>query len=210
MEIWAIVLAAGSGARFGGAKQFEKLGRIPLVDRAVRAARAACVGAVVVLPPDTTWTGSPGTTSIVGGSTRSAPVREGLTHIPETAQIVVVHDAAHPLASRKLFRSVVRAVEDGADAAIPGLPINETVKRVSDRTVVATVTGPELVAAQTPHAFRAEMLRAAHADCADASDDTVLVEAHGGRIVVVPGDPRNVHVTTLAELSMAQRLLGQT
>ena len=105
------------------------------------------------------------------------------------AEIVVVHDAARPLATAELFDAVIGAVRDGADGAVPGLAVADTLKRVDDVRVTATVDRVGLVAVQTPQAFAAGILRAAHATGADATDDAALVEALGGTVVVVPGDP---------------------
>ena len=127
--------------------------------------------------------------SSTGGATRSESVRAGLAAVPPDAEVVVVHDAARPLATAALFDAVIDAVRAGADGAVPGLPVADTLKRVDDVRVIETVDRVGLVAVQTPQAFRAGVLRAAHAPAADATDDAALVEALGGTVVVVPGDP---------------------
>jgi len=119
----------------------------------------------------------------------------------------VVHDAARPLATRALFDAVITAVRGGADGAVPGLAVTDTLKRVDDVRVTATVDRVGLVAVQTPQAFRADVLREAHASGADATDDAALVEELGGTVVVVPGDPRNLKVTGPADLMIAAALL---
>ena len=91
--------------------------------------------------------------------------------------------------------------------AVPGLPISDTVKRVDGIHVVETIARDELVAVQTPQAFRTDALRAAHTASGEATDDAALVEAAGGRVVVVPGDPRNLKITTPADLVVAAALL---
>ena len=97
------------------------------------------------------------------------------------------------------------AVRAGADGAIPGVPVTDTIKRVDAAgTVVATLTRDELVAVQTPQAFRATALREAHHAGIDATDDAALVEARGGRVVVVAGDPDNRKITTQADLAWAR------
>lgn len=207
MEVWGIVLAAGAGARFGGAKQFASLRGERLVDIAVGAAASACHGVVVVLPAGIRWDGPPVAAAVSGGATRSASVRSGLAVVPPTAEVVVVHDAAHPVAGAELIRAVVGAIERGADAAVPGVPLAETVKRVRDGVAVETIPAGGLVAAPTPHAFRAQVLRAAHERDGEAADDTVLVERLSARVAVVAGDPRNVHVATPTDLELASRLL---
>ena len=116
VRTWAIVVAAGGGVRFGGAKQFASLGDSSVLDLAVDVARSACDGVVVVLPPESTWQAPAGVQSAAGGATRSDSVRAGLAHVPDDVDIVVVHDAARPLASRRLFELVVAAVAGGADA----------------------------------------------------------------------------------------------
>jgi 2-C-methyl-D-erythritol 4-phosphate cytidylyltransferase len=126
VETWAIVVAAGGGSRFGAAKQFARLGNISVLDRAVGVSREACDGVVVVLPPGREWSAPDGVRTAVGGATRSASVRAGLACIPDAADVVVVHDAARPLASRQLFARVIAAVRAGADAAVPGVPVADT------------------------------------------------------------------------------------
>lgn len=207
MRTWAIVVAAGDGARFGGAKQFAALGGVSVVDRSVGIARDACDGVVVVLPPDATWTAPDGVLRAVGGPTRSDSVRAGLSVVPDDVEVVIVHDAARPLASRRLFDLVVQAVVDGADGAVPALAVSDTVKRVRDGHVVETVARDGLVAVQTPQGFRADVLRAAHRVGAVDTDDAALVEAKGGTVVVVPGERRNLKLTVAADLELAEALL---
>ena len=205
--VWAIVVAAGWGERFGGPKQFSDLGSSRLVDHAVATASAACDAVVVVVPEATEWHGAPVAAVVRGGATRAASVRAGLGAVAESADIVVVHDAARPLAGLPLFATVIAAVREGADGAVPGLPVADTLKRVDDVRITATVDRVGLVAVQTPQAFRADALRAAHAGGAEATDDAALVEAAGGEVVVVPGDPRNLKVTGPADLVIAAALL---
>jgi 2-C-methyl-D-erythritol 4-phosphate cytidylyltransferase len=208
VSTWGIVVAGGTGSRFGTAKQFESIAGIRLVDRAVEATAAACDGVVVVLPDAFAWDGAPVSAAVVGGASRSASVRAGLAATPASASVVVVHDAARPLASPELFAAVIAAVESGADAAVPALPVPDTVKRVSGDRVVETVSRDGLVAVQTPQAFRADALRAAHTSGADATDDATLIEASGGRVVVVPGDSKNLKVTTQSDLVIAAALVA--
>ena len=155
MQTWAIVVAAGGGARFGAAKQFARLGDVSVLDRAVGVARESCDGVVVVLPAGRDWAAPAGVRVAIGGATRSASVRAGLACVPADVDVVVVHDAARPLASRaRCSPRVIAAVRDGADGAVPGVPVADTVKRVRDDVVVETVPRDDLVAVQTPQAFR--------------------------------------------------------
>jgi len=206
-RVWAVIVAAGWGERFGGPKQFSDLGGARLVDHAVATASQACDAVVLVVPDATQWQGAEVAALTTGGASRGESVRAGLAAVPVSAEIVVVHDAARPLATAELFASVIGAVRDGADGAVPGLAVSDTLKRVDDVRVTATVDRVGLVAVQTPQAFAAGILRAAHASGADATDDAALVEAIGGSVVVVPGDPRNLKVTGPADLMIAAALL---
>jgi 2-C-methyl-D-erythritol 4-phosphate cytidylyltransferase len=207
VHVWGIVVAGGQGTRFGTLKQFERLGVARVVDRAVLRTAAACDSVVVVIPRGTQWDGMPVAAAVAGGARRSDSVRAGLAAVPDDADIVVVHDAVRPLAAPALFDAVIAAVGAGFDAAVPALPVPDTLKRVEGDRVVETVVRDDLVAVQTPQAFRAAALRAAHGAGGDATDDAALVEAAGGRTVVVPGDPRNLKVTTTDDLVVAAALL---
>jgi 2-C-methyl-D-erythritol 4-phosphate cytidylyltransferase len=207
MPVWGIVLAGGGGTRFGAAKQYADLGGRTLLDRTLAAAAEVCHGLVVVLADPATEPPSPGR-RVRGGATRAASVRAGLAAVPDDAAVVVVTDAAHPLATPALYRSVVDAVHEGADAAVPGLPLTEAVATVEPSGHTATtVAAAGRVLVQTPQAFRAEVLRSAHASGADAVEDSSLVASFGAKVRVVPGDPLNLHVTTPEELALVRRLL---
>jgi 2-C-methyl-D-erythritol 4-phosphate cytidylyltransferase len=205
MSVAAVVVAAGRGTRFGGAKQFALLGGETVAARSVAQARLVADFVVIVVPEGYEGGGEGADVIVTGGSSRAASVRRGLAHCGE-ATVVIVHDAARPLASEDLFRAVVTAIEEGADAAIPGLALTDTVKRVTskdDVTVVAeTLSREELVAVQTPQAFRREVLERAHASGGDATDDAGLVEALGAAVVVVPGESTNVKITHLSDLAV--------
>lgn len=205
--MWAIVVAAGGGTRFGGAKQFARLGGVSVLDRAVATATSVCDGVVVVLAPGADWPNPRSVPAVTGGATRSASVRAGLAAVPDDAEVVVVHDAARPLASADLYGRVIAAVRDGADAAVPALPIVDTVKRVAGERVVETVPRDGLVVVQTPQAFRASVLRAAHTGSAEGTDDAAVVEEAGGAVVVVDGEPRNMKLTVAADLDVAAALM---
>lgn len=207
-SIWTIVVAAGSGARFGRAKQYELLGDKRVLDWALDAARSVSEGVVLVVPPDSAGHREPGVDAVVpGGPTRSASVRAGLAAVPGEVDIIIVHDAARPLAPIGLFEAVIAAVEAGADAAIAAVPVTNTIKRVKGDQVAATVDRSELVEVQTPQAFNAVALRRAHADETDASDDAALVEAAGGRVVIVEGSASNLKVTHPQDLAVARALM---
>jgi 2-C-methyl-D-erythritol 4-phosphate cytidylyltransferase len=202
--IWAVVVAAGAGSRFGGYKQFEVLQGRRVLDWARQGARPFVEGIVLVVPPEFADRLEPGATTVVaGGATRSESVRNGLGSVPDHAEIIVVHDGARPLATRAMFMSVINAVREGADGAVPGLPVTDTVRRLGG----GTVPREGLVTVQTPQAFRAELLREAHRPEPQSTDDASLVEGVGGKIVVVPGDPDNFKITDKRDLKLAGVIL---
>jgi 2-C-methyl-D-erythritol 4-phosphate cytidylyltransferase len=213
------VLAAGSGRRFGPSpKQYEPLGDERVLDRSLATARAAADHVVVVLAPgeaaeaEALLESGAADVAVEGGAERADSVRAALAVVEADAAVIVVHDAARPLASAELHEAVVAAVHGGADAAIPAVAVTDTIKRVAhdthgDAVVTETLDRTELVAVQTPQAFRAEVLRAAHAGGADATDDAGLVEAAGGTVVVVPGEVTNVKITGPHDLDVAAVLL---
>ena len=204
--IWTIVVAAGSGTRFGKPKQFESLGAETVLDHAIAQALTVSDGVVVVLATDRLGLQLPnGCISVEGGATRSESVRAGLDAVPETAEIICVHDAARPLASEDLFWRVVESVRGGADGSVPGIAVNDTIKEVDNFGVVTrTVPRARIVAVQTPQAFAAQKLRAAHASGEQGTDDAELVERAGGKIVVVNGEITARKITMPDDLEWAR------
>jgi 2-C-methyl-D-erythritol 4-phosphate cytidylyltransferase len=203
---WTVVVGGGGGSRFGALKQYELLGDARVIDVARAAAAAVTDGVVVVVPAsDAAREGA-----IAGGLTRSESVRRGLAAVPADATIVCVHDAVRPLATPALFSAVIEAVRGGADAAVPALPVTDTIKVVAgDGAVVDTPDRATLVAVQTPQAFRADVLRRAHARGDESTDDAALVERLGGRVVTVPGEQWNRKITEPDDLEWARRWLAQ-
>ena len=207
MTVWAIVVAAGSGSRFGKPKQYEPLAGKRVLDWSLAAAQAACDGVVLVVPPARADDAEPVDAVVAGAETRSGSVRAGLAAVPDDADVVAVHDAARPLATAALFDAAVAAVRAGAQGAICAVPVTDTVKRVADGAVAETLDRRYLVAVQTPQAFDAAALRAAHAAGPEATDDAAVIEAAGGRVVVVDGDPHNLKITNPDDLAVAAALL---
>jgi len=200
--VWAIVLAGGTSRRFGDRpKQFERVGGVRMIDRTVAAARRTCDHVALVLPPGREWDGAGVDTLAAGGDHQSESLRAGLATLPAGAEIAVVADPAHPLASDALFAAVIDAVRRGADGAVPVVPILEVLQRVHDGQVLDTVDKTGLVLTQSPHAFRVPVLRAVHADRPRPPENSSLLVARGHRVVTVPGEPGNLHVTTPAELA---------
>jgi len=214
-----VLVAAGRGERLGEdrPKAFARLGGLPLLAESLRRLDESewIDGVVVVGPPG--WEepcilvaeevgATKVATCVPGGETRSASVRIGLEEVPPDADVVLVHDAARPLLPPELVPRLLDALAAGFDGAVPGLPVPDTVKRVRDGVVVETPARDELVTVQTPQAFVASVLRAAAAG--EGSDCASLVEAHGGRVTVVPGDDRLLKVTTRADLERVESLLA--
>ncbi len=203
MSTWAIVVAGGSGERFGQRKQYLPLAGERVLDWALRSAADHTDGVVLVVPADALEVDEPLASVVVaGGASRSASVRAGLAAVPAHAETIVVHDAARPVPMPGIWERVLAAVTAGADAAVPAVPVSDTLREVGGGTVDRT----RFVAVQTPQAFRAAPLRQAHATAPEGTDDASLVEAAGGRVVVVDGDPANIKITTPIDLSLAELL----
>ena len=208
MRVGAIVVAGGRGERFGGLKQFAMFDGRSLAAIGVQRARCVAQRVVLVVPEGYDGTGEGADDVVSGGATRSDSVRCGLALIGEV-DVVIIHDAARPLATEELFRAVLNAVDDGASAAIPGLAITDTVKKVdsTDRvTVLSTIARDDLVTVQTPQAFRLSDLLEAHQSEIDATDDAFLVELLGRRVVIVPGERTNIKVTESHDMAELRTL----
>lgn len=196
-EVWAILVAAGSGARFGGAKHTAELDGVALWEHAELALRSGGAGEVIVVGDQPGW--------IPGGDRRRDSVANGLALVPDDAPYVLVHDAARPLASPALVQRVIERLGAGdAAGVVPAVPVRDTLKQTSDDAVVVTVDRSALVAVQTPQGFRTEVLRRAHAaGDDDATDDAMLLEAIGEVVVTVPGEPDNLKITFPGDLELA-------
>ena len=187
------------------------------VERALASPSIASV--VVVAPPgyedavrDALGANAGQALVVTGGSTRQRSVAAGVDAVDAGAGVVAVHDAARPFASTALFEAVVEAVRAGADAAVPVLPLVDTVKRVREGSIVGTEPRDELALAQTPQACRAQLLRDALAKADEAgldfTDDAGLLEWAGASIRTVAGERRNFKITTREDLARAERVLG--
>lgn len=225
----AVLVAAGSGQRLGGVlpKAFMPLGGLPMLARSLRAlaGSAAVTGAVIVAPEDRVrlaeeiaaqFAPSLHVHGVVpGGRTRQESVRLGLEAVPADAAVVLCHDAARPFASSSLFDRVVDALGEGrdADGAVPVIRSADTVKRLRGSAVAETIPREEIGLVQTPQAFVSAAFRTAHADAAaaglDGTDDAMLLEAAGYRIVAVEGEPTNFKITTDEDLRGAEAMLGR-
>jgi 2-C-methyl-D-erythritol 4-phosphate cytidylyltransferase len=219
---WAILVAAGSGERLGAErpKAFVALGdRVLLAESLERLDMRDWIDAVVVaVPPD--WeeaaialaeeiVASKVAAVVTGGATRADSVRAALEQVSDEALVVIVHDAARPLVDDAVIERVIVPLGEGYDGVVPGLALADTVKRVERGVVAETVDRTGLVTIQTPQAFTATALRAAYAgdEALTATDCASLVEARGGRVRVVDGDPRLLKITTPADLLLVESWL---
>lgn len=199
--------AAGSGRRFGGFKQFERIDGVRLVDRCIDALRPLCDGIVVVLPDGVPWDGPAVERAVVGGATNPESVRAGVAAVPPSAGVIVCHSPSHPLASTALMRrTIAKVIDEGFDGAAPGAPIHDTLKQVAGDVVVASVPKHGVLLCQMPLVLRAATLRTALEADVEGTDVLSIAERAGARIGLVPGDALNLHVTTPLELAMARRL----
>ncbi len=212
MSLWTVVVAAGDGLRFGSDKQSADLGGVSVLERSVATASDVSDGVVVVVGESrvegarTLLAGVVGVVEVVsGGATRSASVRAGLAAVPGAVEVVLVHDGARPLATAAVYGRVIAAVRAGADAVVPVIAVSDSLRSTSG----GVVDREAVVAVQTPQGFRAVAIRAAHAGGANATDDTTLVEANGGTVVVVDGETDNVKITRPVDLEVARCLLAE-
>ncbi len=213
MSVWAVLAAAGRGERLGDdrPKAFARLGNLPLVAEPLRRLDDSdwIDGIIVAAPPG--WeepvivlaeelAAGKVRSVVTGADTRAGSVRSALAEIPDEAAVIVVHDAARPLVSDEVLGRVIAPLSEGYDGAVPVLPVADTVKRVERDEVVETLDRNGLVVSQTPQAFLADALR--RAASGEGTDCAALVEAQGGRIKAVEGDPRLVKVTSPADLEL--------
>ncbi len=225
---WVVVCAAGAGERLGGdrPKAFAPLGGRPLLAESLERLDGCMQveGIVVAAPPG--WEepvillaeelGCGKVSAVVtGGANRGTSVKLSLEEIPADVELVLVHDAARPLVSVAVVSRVLepllptRTGDDRWEAVVPALPLADTVKRVEDERVLETLQRSSLVAVQTPQAFVGEALRAAYAGSGSgATDCATLVEAEGGRVCWVEGDPLLHKVTTPEDLALVESWLA--
>src|SRR6059036_733513 len=222
MSVWAVLAAAGRGERLGTdrPKAFAQLGGRPLLAESLeRLEESGWIDAIVIAaPPD--WeepsilvaeeiAATKVSSAVTGGESRAESVRLALAEVPEDAAVVLVHDAARPLLSEAVLERVLAPLSEGWDGVVPALPVADTLKRVDREQVLETVPRGDLVAVQTPQAFLADALRRAlAADAPPATDCASYVEAAGGRVRVVEGDPRLLKVTDASDLAIVEGWLS--
>lgn len=231
-RIAVIVTAAGSGTRLGslGPKALVPLAGEPILIHALRRVAQSGIAddIVVTVPPEAHAefralidAEAPGVITAEGGHTRQRSVANGIAAVPE-ADIILVHDAARCLTPPAVFQAVAAAVAAGHGAVIPALAVTDTIKEVApaaaDGTepVRTTLARHDLRAVQTPQGFAADLLRNAHdagahrsdLESSAAPDDGALVEALGHEVVLVPGSPSALKITTALDLRIAELVLA--
>ena len=223
MSVWAVLAAAGRGERLGSdrPKAFARLGGRPLLAESLERLEGSdwIDQIVIAAPPD--WeepsilvaeeiAATKVSSAVRGGDSRSESVRLALAEVPEDAAVVLVHDAARPLLPDEVIERVLAPLSEGWEGVVPALRVSDTVKRVEGDRVLETLRRDDLVAVQTPQAFLAEALRRAVAgDVSEATDCASLVEAGGGRVTWVEGDPRLLKVTDAADLALVEGWLEE-
>lgn len=202
MTFWAIVVAAGSGSRFGAPKHTALISGRPLWELA-RATLTEAGAASVVVVGDVAG-------GVKGGARRRDSVAAGLAAVPLDIEFVLVHDAARPLATTDLALRVASRIGEGdADAVIPGIEVTDAIKQLDAAGRVVSVDRAPLRAVQTPQGFRTASLRAAHESVeGDAADDAELIEQWGGTVAMINGETSNLKITYEADLAVAEVLLG--
>lgn len=221
-SVTAVLLAAGSGQRAGShiAKQFLHLAGESMLNHSLRVLDG-CPGIdsiVVALPEDSaTWPAKMDHFEKVvartkGAATRQASLGRALEHVPEKTSVVVVHDAARPMLTAALVDTLLSAFDGDCDGVIPGIPLEDTIKKVSRQMFVTeSVDRNDVWRVQTPQVFDCAVLRKALNDAVaadvDATDCSYLLTRAGRRVRVVPGDPQNFKVTHPGDLVLAEAVL---
>ena len=225
MSVVAIIPAAGTGVRMGTdtPKQFLALEGVPIFVHTLRKfASSEMINEIflglradeverVARDVERERFSKP-VRVVEGGPTRYDTVARALAVVPDSTEIVVVHDAVRPFVDAEMLRRVVEAARQ-TGAAILGIPTVDTVKQVERQTILGTIPRERIVLAQTPQAFRAPILREAFArserDCFHATDESSLVERLGLNVTVLMGSDRNIKITKPSDLPVARLYLAQ-
>jgi 2-C-methyl-D-erythritol 4-phosphate cytidylyltransferase / 2-C-methyl-D-erythritol 2,4-cyclodiphosphate synthase len=220
MTFSGIIVAAGSGSRAGGDKQWRRLGGRPVLRWSVEALLGAGADEIVILLPAgeeqraaEALNGLENWRPATGGATRAESVRAGLAALNAQAnQPVLIHDAARPLLDRAVIDRLLAALDgaDGADGALPVLPVADSLRRGTDGVMTGAIDREGLWRAQTPQAFRRGVIEAAYAAWPPSetpTDEAMVVQRHGGRVVLVDGDPRLMKLTYPEDFAMAEAML---
>ena len=219
----AVIVAGGSGSRFGGDKLMASLGGMPVLARTLLAfERTEAVRAIVVAA-------RPGTEQDVaalarqygitklagvaaGGDTRARSSLAGVMAVPSQAELIAIHDGARPLVTEQVILDGLWTAYRHT-AALPAIPVRDTIKLAADGVVTDTPARASLFAAQTPQCFQADLIRAALLDAAknapEVTDDCLAVERIGGRITLSRGSEENIKITTPLDLRLAEVILSE-
>ena len=220
-RVAAIIPAAGSGVRLGAdvPKAFLELGGLSLLTRSALAMSTVADILIIAAPVDGLDEASAQVAQVdaeihivAGGEHRQESVANALRMVPEDVSIVLVHDAARPLVPIEVTQNVVAAIRGGAKAAIPVLPLVDTIKRVNNNGIaIETVDRNQLRRVQTPQGFDRATLDLAYRNPeVVATDDAGLMDALGIPVVTVAGDERSLKITTMADVQHALSLLEAT
>jgi len=223
-KVSAIIPAAGSGKRMGGkaSKQYLQIGARPIIVETLSVfQKAGSITDIILVVPAAEVTASKdmvesaGITKVVavtgGGAERQDSIQNGLDLLRDDSEIVIIHDGVRPFVTEQMIEKVVAAARD-AGAAIVAVPVKDTVKRAEGLHIIKTVSRDDLWLAQTPQAFRCDIIKKAYFEAGENSfigtDDASLVEAIGGRVKIVPGSYENIKITTPEDLIFAEAILG--
>lgn len=220
-RVAAIIPAAGSGVRLGAdvPKAFLALGGLSLLTRSALAMSTVADVLIIAAPADGLDEAGLQLAQVdaeihivAGGEHRQESVANALRMVPEDVTIVLVHDAARPLVPIEVTQNVVAAIRNGAKAAIPVLPLVDTIKRVNNNGIaIETVDRNQLRRVQTPQGFDRATLDLAYQNPeVVATDDAGLMDALGIAVFTVPGDERSLKITTMADVQHALSLLEVT
>lgn len=219
----AVIVAGGSGVRFGGDKMTTPLGGVPVLARTLLAFQGSDMidEIVVVARRDRIQTVtdlcreygiSKAAQVVAGGDTRAASCYAGVTAVSDRTELIAIHDGARPLVTERVIEDAMWLAHKHT-VAVPAVPVRDTIKRAEDGVVVDTPPRAQLFAVQTPQCFQADIIRAALANAVrnqpDVTDDSMAVEAIGGKIFLSQGSEENIKITTPLDLALAEAIIAR-
>ncbi len=211
MNIWAIILAGGKGTRFGEKKQFVELLGKPLYRYSLEILNRFVQGTILVVPKEDVKRLKKEEEALVveGGEERYESSRRGLESLPKGVTHVLIHDASRPCITEDLVKNIVKHLEKGFSAVIPAIPVYDALKLCQNGFVVRTLEREHIFRAQTPQGFKVETLREGFKRLkGKVYDDSQLVEGFE-KVRIIPGDERNIKITTREDLTLAASILRE-